>query len=152
MVPYDAIKQLQKYAKKVKSATDESLKKVTIGGAEIAQRTAMFMNAYDSGELVDGIQPEIRSGKGIIHSTAGHSAYVEMGTGVVGSNNPNPNGTMPGWKYDVNQHGEAGWHYVGRDGHLHWTKGMPSRPFMYDTAQILKAAIPETVKEELKRD
>ena len=148
----NAIRQLKGYAKKVKRVAKDSMKRLTVEGAEQAKQTAMFMNAYDSGELVNGIVPEFKRDKGIIHSTAGHSAYVEMGTGVVGSNNPNPNGTMPGWKYDVNQHGEAGWNYIGRDGHLHWTKGMPSRPYMYDTAQKIKEAIPETVKEEFKRD
>lgn len=75
-----------------------------------------------------------------------------MGTGVVGAQNPNPNNSVPGWVYDVNEHGEAGWVYFKeKDGKYHWTKGIPSRPYMYDTAQILRDSIPDVAKEELEK-
>ena len=33
--------------------------------------------------------------------------------------------------------GEKGWFYF-KNGEWHWTKGMPSRPFMYNTASELR--------------
>ena len=43
--------------------------------------------------------------------------FNEMGTGIVGSNNPHPNpdGPFKSWKYDVNEHGEKGWRYPKKD-------------------------------------
>lgn len=146
-----AIRELDDYAEKVEKLGETVVKRLTQDGVTTAQEMAMYMNAYDSGELVNGIVEEYRDGKGYIHSTAPHTAYVEMGTGVVGQGSPNPNGSYPGWAYDVNGHGEAGWNYIGKDGKLHWTKGMPSRPFLYDTAQILKEAVPDVVTEELTK-
>lgn len=58
-----------------------------------------------------------------------YGAFVEYGTGIVGSNNPHPHP----WAYDVNAHGDDGWIYKGADGKRHWTAGQPSRPFMYKT-------------------
>lgn len=145
-----SIKKLDDYADKVDKLPNKVVKRLSEDGAKQAKETAMYMNAYDSGELVNGIIYEASENKGKIVSTAPHSAFVEMGTGVVGKNNPNTNGSIPGWSYDVNEHGEAGWWYIGKDGKPHWTKGMPSRPFMYDTAQILREAIPYIAKEELK--
>lgn len=146
-----AISELENYAGKVEKLGESAVKRLTEDGVKTAQEMAMYMNAYDSGALVNGIVAEYRDGKGYIHSTAPHTAYVEMGTGVVGQGSPNPNGSYPGWAYDVNSHGEAGWNYIGKDGKLHWTKGMPSRPFLYDTAQILKESAAYVVTEELTK-
>lgn len=147
-----AVQQVEQYAEKIEKLGENVTKRLTQDGVKTAREMAMYMNAYDSGELVNGIVEEYREGKGYIHSTAPHTAYVEMGTGVVGQGSPNPNGSYPGWAYDVNSHGEAGWNYIGKDGKLHWTKGMPSRPFLYDTAQILKESVEHVVTEELKKD
>lgn len=146
-----AIKQLDDYTKRVDELPSKVVKRLAEDGAKQSQEIAMYMNAYDSGELVNGIISETSGNKGKIISTAPHSAFVEMGTGIVGKENPNQNGSIPGWVYDVNEHGEAGWTYFNeKDGKYHWTKGMPSRPFMYDTAQILKEAVPDIVKDEFK--
>lgn len=61
-----------------------------------------------------------------------YAMYVEYGTGIVGSEHPHPSPEIP-WAYDINNHGDDGWQYIGKDGKLHWTKGQPSRPFMYNT-------------------
>lgn len=116
------------------------LRETTHSGVDEAKNMAMYMNAYDSGDLVNGIVEEYRDEKGYVHSTAPHTAFVEMGTGIRGQQEPNPNNYYPGWSYDVNEHGEAGWFYI-KDGVKHWTKGMPSRPFLYDTAQMLRRSI-----------
>lgn len=141
-----ALKELKAYQKKVEKFRSDVLAAATELGVEEAKSLALYMNAYDSGDLVNGIVAEYHDGKGYIHSTAMHSMFVEMGTGVVGKENPGD--TIPGWEYDVNEHGEEGWFYYGKDGKRHWTKGMPSRPFMYDTTQILRQSIPWIAKGE----
>ena len=146
----EAIKQLEAYRKKVEKLPENFVKTTVELGVDTAKDLAMYMNAYDSGELVNGIVAEYEGeAKGKIVSTAPHSAFVEMGTGIVGKQNPGQ--SIPGWQYDVNEHGEEGWWYIGNDGKKHWTKGMPSRPYMYDTAQLLKQSAPWIVEGEIKK-
>ena len=146
-----AIAEIEAYRRKVEKFPEKAVEKAVEMGVEQAKDLAMYMLAYDSGQLVDGIIGETDGDKGRIVSTAFHTMFVEFGTGVRGKEEPHPEYFAMGWKYDVNEHGEAGWFYKGDDGKVHWTKGMPSRPFMHDTAQMMKEAIPwiaETVLEE----
>lgn len=155
-----AIKELEAYKTKADKAAEEITRALTRTGAELARQNASYMDIYDSGELVKGIAEEYVGGFGkdyaigYVHSTAPHSAFCEFGTGVVGADNPHPNVTIPGWRYDVNEHGEKGWWYKGDDGEWHWTRGMPSRPYMYETArkltEIAEYAAVETAKRVLK--
>lgn len=145
-----AIEEVKSYQKKVNALDEKLVKRLTEYGVEEAKNYALYMNAYDSGELVNGIIAEYREGKGYIVSTSPHSAFVEMGTGIRGKQDPNPYNYLPGWTYDVNEHGEDGWFYVGKDGKRHWTKGMPHRPYMYETAQALKKSAAWVAEKELK--
>lgn len=135
------------YNKRVKKSGENLTRQLTEQGVSLAQQNASYMNIYDSGELVNGIQAEYvgwgrttRAAIGKVHSTAPHSAYCEFGTGVVGMNSPHPE-PIPGWTYDENEHGEKGWVYYDKNGKKRWTKGMPSRPYMYDTARMLRNMI-----------
>ena len=141
-----AIAELKEYQQKVEGLGVKVVKRLAADGAANARELASFMNAVDTGELVGSIVGEASGENGSIKATAGHAAYVEFGTGVVGAGSPHP----IGWAYDVNGHGDEGWHYIGDDGHLHWTKGMPSRPYMYDTARMMAEAVPDIVAEELQ--
>ena len=82
----------------------------------------------------------------IVYTDCPWAKYVEFGTGITGSQNPHQNASVSGWKYDVNEHGESGWFYY-RDGEWHWTKGMPSRPFMYETDLKLILEISKIAKD-----
>lgn len=146
----EAIEKVEKYANKIKSLDEDIVKTVVASGTDEAKNMAIAWEAYDSGELYNGIIGEVDGKKGKIWSTAPHSMYVELGTGITGDRNPHPEKVAVGWVYDVNKHGDKGWFYRGDDGKLHWTKGMPARPFMYDTAQILKQALPYLAKDLLK--
>ena len=145
-----AVAEVKAYQKKVEALPDKLVKRLTEDGVQEAKDMAMYMNAYDSGELVNGIVAQYRDGKGHIVSTAYHSAFVEMGTGIRGKRDPNPYDYIPGWTYDVNEHGDKGWWYVGDDGKPHWTKGMPHRPYMYETAQSIRRSEAYIARELLK--
>ena len=43
--------------------------------------------------------------------------------------------------------GEYFWSYIGEDGKLHITKGMPSRPFMNETFMELYSKVEKIAKE-----
>lgn len=79
--------------------------------------------------------------------------FNEMGTGIVGSNNPHPNpdGPFKSWKYDVNEHGEKGWKYPKEDGTYGWTKGLPSRHMFYSAFQDIKDEIGNIVDVEIRK-
>lgn len=88
--------------------------------------------------------------------------YVEFGTGVRGLENQHPSikSGEAVWSYDKNGYGEGGWWYEisednlknpyrwrKKDGTLKaWTKGMPSRPFIYNTMLWLKDQVGEKYK------
>lgn len=78
--------------------------------------------------------------------------FNEMGTGIVGSNNPHPNpdGPFKSWKYDVNEHGEKGWKYPKSDGTYGWTRGLPSRHMFYSAFQDIKSEIGNIVDIEIR--
>lgn len=151
----EVLKGVTDYQKKVKKSGPELTKQLTEQGVSLAQQNASYMDIYDSGELVNGIEAEYvgafktETAIGKVHSTARHSAFCEFGTGVVGAGSPHPD-PIPGWIYDVNEHGEEGWFYYDKNGVKRWTKGMPSRPYMYDTARMLRSRIIPTAKEVLK--
>lgn len=144
----DAIEQLKEYGDRVRNLDERVVKRLAKDGAENARQLVAYMDAIDTGELSGSIIDEASGKTGYVKATAAHAAYVEFGTGVVGSGSPHPNPV--GWAYDVNGHGEAGWMYPGDDGRWHWTKGMPSRPYMYNTAQMMAEAVPQIVEEELQ--
>ena len=75
--------------------------------------------------------------------------FNEMGTGIVGSNNPHPK--LGSWKYDVNEHGEKGWKYPKEDGTYGWTRCLPSKHMFYSAFEDIKNEIGEYVSVELQK-
>ena len=146
----NTLKQLAEYKKKVDSAPAKLTKSLADKGVQLAQENVSDMGAIDSGALQSSIHAETNGATSAVVADAGHAAFVEFGTGVVGAGSPHPKPGLAGWKYDVNEHGEKGWYYPGKDGKIHWTKGMPSRPFMYDTSIQIRDYVEPMAKEAMK--
>lgn len=147
----DLQKQLQDYQKDLTNKCEEFVRRLAERGVEIAKIKITEYDAIYTGELLASINSEqgavIQDGaKWIIYINCPWAKFVEFGTGIVGKNSPHPDTSIVGWKYDVNEHGEKGWFYF-RDGEWHWTKGLPSRPFMYETALQLTQEVVKTAKE-----
>jgi len=87
----------------------------------------------------------------VIEVNGEYALYVEFGTGIVGEENPHPNALQEGWEYDMNDHGENGWFYIGADGIRHWTKGMPARPYIYQTSLYVRRITTRTVNKHIKK-
>nr|DAH41203.1 MAG TPA: tail component protein [Caudoviricetes sp.] len=140
-------------------------------GVEIARVQIADLDAIFNQELLRSIHTEyVGSVKGggvwAVVTGTDHALFVEFGTGQMGAENPYPYDLPEGvtWKYnsgktirqalqDIEVHGstyvKAGeyyWSYIGDDGKLHITKGMPSRPFMYLTAIELREIVSQTAK------
>jgi len=136
----EAIREVKQYKQQLDEQVKALIRALVDKGVEIAKVQVRELGAVYTGQLeasITGFFDE-ETGVGIIRTDCPYAVYVEFGTGVVGQRNPHPE-PIEGWKYDVNEHGDAGWWYFNeRDQKWHWTKGMESRPFMYNTLQILK--------------
>lgn len=135
----EAIAQVKEFKKSLNKKVEGLVRTLVDEGVQIAKMQIREMDAFYTGELEASItgyfSPSL--GVGIIKTDCPYAVYVEFGTGIVGQGNPHP--APEGWKYDINEHGEKGWvYYNERDGKWHWTKGMASRPFMYNTAKELE--------------
>jgi hypothetical protein len=147
-----AIREVEKYKGELKNKVHLLIERLTDYGVEVAKAQVRELGAFYTGELEESItgyySPSTQVG--IIKTDVPYAVYVEFGTGVVGAGSPHP--APAGWRYDVNNHGEAGWWYFNeRDQKWHWTKGIESRPFMYNTLQILERESARIAKEVFKR-
>ena len=152
------IKKLQAYKKRVETKTSLLVKRLTEYGAEVARIKIVGMGAYYSGELLSGVSgfysPSLNAG--FVRVTSDHVAFVEFGTGVKGQNSPHKNGeylSLAAWEYAVGpkifttKDGRVGWIYPTDDGGFRFTEGMPSRPFMYETAVQLHSDLQKITRE-----
>lgn len=142
------IRQIEAYKRDLRSKISRLLGVIVDEGAELARAKVIQMDAVMFGDLANSIGGiyDPATHIGVIFAGAPHAVFVEFGTGVVGAGNPHPD-PVGGWKYDINSHGEAGWWYWSdSDNNWHWTKGMPSRPFMWETAKELPFIMEKAAK------
>jgi hypothetical protein len=146
------IKDIEKYKRELTEKVNLLIGELTDYGVEVAKAQVRELGAWYTGELESSIEgyfsPSV--GVGIIKAGAPYAVYVEFGTGIVGKSQPHP--SPDDWRYDINEHGESGWWYFNDyTGHPQWTKGMPSRPFMYNTARELENACERIAREVFGR-
>lgn len=127
-----AIDQLTDYKYHIKKVANQLGQALVEDGVFIAKTWIIAYDAVETGSLLNSIEGffDASTGRGFIKANSEHAAFVEYGTGVVGKEAQASSPDKPsGWEYDVNGHGHDGWYYAnGR-----WTKGMPPRPFMWQT-------------------
>lgn len=156
----NAIKALQSYQDSLTYRCQLLAEKLAEKGVEIARVQIADLDAIFTSELLQSAHSEYRGsikGGGVwaVVADSKHAAFVEFGTGVIGKVNPYK-GTLPegvDWQYASGKtirqlaDGRYGWFYKGKDGNWYFTEGMPSRPFMYNTANELRSIIVSTAKE-----
>lgn len=147
------IKQLKELERQiVNDVIDEGLlemaDKISNHMSQESQRYKLNESNLEKTKYVDLDEDYIEIGYG-----ADYANYVEYGTGIMGENDPHPEPTM--WDefegYDLQNHGDNGWKYIGKDGRLHWTKGMPSRPIVYNTRKWANTQVTRVVRKHLRR-
>jgi hypothetical protein len=146
------IKDIKQYKRELTEKVNLLIGELTDYGVQVAKAQVRELGAWYTGELESSIEgyfsPSV--GVGIIKAGAPYAVYVEFGTGIVGKSQPHP--SPDDWRYDINEHGESGWWYFNDyTGHPQWTKGMPSRPFMYNTARELENACERIAREVFGR-
>lgn len=149
-------KGIRQYRNELTDKCYEFAEKLADKGVQIAQLKISSSGAVESGELMESMSLEpgdlmTDGARFIIYTGCQWAAYIEFGTGLIGSQNPHPDPSLANWKYDVNLHGEKGWYYH-KDGEWHWTKGMMSRPFMYETGKEIATMVAEVAREVFGSD
>ena len=156
----NAIKALQSYQDSLTYKCQLLAEKLAEKGVEIARVQISDLDAVFTSELLQSVHSEYKGsikGGGVwaVVADSSHALYVELGTGIIGKANPYK-GTLPegvDWQYASGKtirqlaDGRYGWFYKGKDGNWYFTEGMPSRPFMYNTANELRSIIVSTAKE-----
>lgn len=148
----NAVRELKAYQREIGVKAARIVAELAGEGEKFA--VAAVVPFSQTGELLKGIKSEASGNVGAVKCDCGYAVYVEFGTGVVGKRNPHPDTAILGWIYDVNSHGELGWWYPTDDSDVNptkrraksgklyaWTKGLPSRPFMYETAEKLRGSV-----------
>lgn len=140
-----AIKEIQAYQKEIERKTKIFAQRLAQEGVQVAKMQLLSFGFSDSstGKLLSSIsfKPGDVFGTDMasfyVYADCEYAIFVELGTGLTGEENPHKEANNLGWEYDSHEHGEDGWFYF-KDGVLHWTRGLPARPFMFNTAQELK--------------
>ena len=153
----NAIQELRAYQNSLTYKCQLLAEKLAEKGVEIARVQIADLDAIFTSELISSVHVEYEGstkGGGIWAVIAGtdHAAFVEFGTGIVGQQSPY-HGKLPegvSWQYasgkTIHQisDGRYGWFYQDDNGDWWFTEGMPSRPFMYLTANEI---VTQTAKE-----
>lgn len=148
----EAKKFLIKYQEAYSKGIDNAIKYAT---EALYNKVLEYCYAYGISNHISQIHWEYDENTGIGRVWTNDMVIIfnEMGTGIVGSNNPHPSpeGPFKSWKYDVNEHGEKGWKYPKEDGTYGWTNGLPSRHMFYDAMNDIINEIGNIVDVEIRK-
>lgn len=160
-----SIRQLQKDLEKYRDSLEYKARLLaeTLAerGVEIARVQIADLDAIFTGELLESIHSEYVTSQncGAIFAVVADNeaaVFVEFGTGSKGEDRPYPYPLPEGvsWDYNVGKTirqnpvtGTYYWFYPGEDGKWHYTEGMPSRPFFYNTAMELMQIVEKEAKK-----
>lgn len=145
-----AAEWIRDYAKSLPSKMFKVVDEMTMQGEMYAIN---LLGHIDTGETLSTIAG-YRDGKHGYIVAGGNAVWIEFGTGVVANagNAPHPKASelqMSPWGTFGKGKGANpnGWYYLGDDGEVHHTYGIPSNRFLYNTAQTLRRQYPEIAKE-----
>lgn len=152
----EAIDKLEEKRKEVNQKAESLVRLLTQLGLEKARDLVPIDTGVAQASIIGYIDEA--EGVGIIRA-GGYCKYIEFGTGAKGSGSKHPSAeymAIMGWAYNVGatifttKDGREGWFYPADDGTWKFTQGMPSRPFMYETAQYLKKEAKRLAKETFR--
>lgn len=148
-----AVKELRQYQAEIIYKCQKLAERLAEEGVYIARLKIAEYDAIYTGELLASIKHEyggvIQDGaKWIIYTGCPYAKYVEFGFGAIGQGQPHPDTSLVNWKYVTNEEHRNGWYYFNtQDGKWHFSKGQPSKPFMFETATELRQLVTKIAKE-----
>lgn len=153
-----AIKELQDYKKSIIRKSNMIVEKLGDYGLQVCRAKVVEMEINDTGRLLSTVNGYYSSetNSGFITVDCNYAVFVEFGTGTRGIGKPYPAGEimaelgyryMGGTKYVTLLDGRIGWYYPTEEGTWRFTEGLPSRPFMYETALDMRRNLDNLIKE-----
>ena len=148
-----SLSSIQNAKKRLMNRADKSGVKSVEELTRIGYEYMLSVVRMDSGALVSSVTWDYdpKNDVGHIRVGAKYALFVEYGTGVRGAASPHPE-PIPGWVYDINHHGEAGWWYPTtesdpnptkkqlEDGQwIAHTKGQAANAFVFRTKEFMKS-------------
>jgi hypothetical protein len=153
----NAKKELLAYKKEIREKAQEIVFDLVVYGLDFCKAEIIRLNIPDTGHLLSQVSAGFNAGtmEGFIRVSCDYAVYVEFGTGTKGKGTPYIGEAMSkvgykymgGTTYVTLSDGRIGWYYPADDGTWKFTEGLPSRPFMYNTAQELRQNLNEITKE-----
>ena len=153
----DLQRELKEYKKTLNDKVAELMNNLAEKGVETVRANIVYYGAYFDGDLLNSVKSKVRkSDKNhitvVIQANSKHAVYVEFGTGHIGAEHPYK-GNVPvvysqGKFIRYNAETDKYYWYYYKYGTWHYTEGLPSRPFMLDSATMLRTTI---IQEEIKR-
>lgn len=149
----NAIREIRKYQSDITYKCQTLSRRLAEEGVYIARVKIAEYDAIYTSELLQSINHEyggaVKDGaKWIIYTDCPYAKFIEFGFGIRGEGEPHPDTSLLNWKYVTNEEHRNGWWYFNdRDGKWHFSQGMPSRPFMYETGQDLRLIVQKVAKE-----
>ena len=130
------IKDIKQYKRELTEKVNLLIGELTDYGVEVAKAQVRELGAWYTGELESSIEGYFSPSVGVgIIKGAPYAVVLNLYRIVV---KVNLSFSLI-LREDINGHGESGWWYFNDyTGHPQWTKGIPSRPFMYNTARKLE--------------
>lgn len=147
-----AAEWLEDYSKNLKSKARDIISEMLKEGEYYA---ANFLGHIDTGQTLASLG--YREGDEGLLYISGAAIWIEFGTGVVANRGSveHPKkaelGLSP-WGAFGEGHGSDpnGWYYLGDDGKVHHTFGIPANHFFYNTAQQLRKEYARLAKRAFK--
>ncbi|MBR1750440.1 MAG: HK97 gp10 family phage protein [Ruminococcus sp.] len=142
------ITELTAYRDDLERRSREIVKRLTDEGTVILRAEVVRLSIPDTGYLLSRCAGIYDAGAniGTVFCECDYAVFVEFGTGVKGQSSAYPGEAMAraayhymgGTTYVILADGRIGWYYPADDGTWKFTEGMPSRPFMYNTAKQIR--------------
>lgn len=151
----EAAEWVEEYASKLPKKAEEVVDSMLSKGEAYAFFT---LGHIDTGETLFSIVGHRNGNKGVL-VVGGNAVWIEFGTGVYAEGQTDHpllgqiQGIVPHGMYSTTGRTPSqganpnGWWYMGDDGKVHHTYGIPSNRFFYNTAQMLRRQYPEIAKE-----
>lgn len=155
-----AKQELIEYKKSITEKSKEAVRQLIDLGFEVCNATILEMDIYDEGNLANSVSSYFDEtlNRGFIKVSCDYAVFVEFGTGTKGTATPYKGSAMAeiGYKYQDGtsyvtlSDGRIGWYYPAKDGTFKFTEGLPSRPFMFETAQQMRNGLNKTLRRVFK--
>lgn len=156
-----AAKEVRKYKAELIIKAQTLVNALADYGVVIARSLLIELGAIDKGNLANSVGAffDPTTNTGFIRVDCDYAVFVEFGTGTRGAASPYIGDAInkvayrygDGTHYVMLSDGRIGWFYPADDGTWKFTEGMPSRPYMFETAQELRRRFIGLAKEVFKQ-